>query len=157
MRLKQWILTDSVHEHFLPFTKPPHSPGHISDGNRPTSLTACYVHPMRRRMPSTPAPTDLRSAWSAGKRSDPTPVAGSPRTWSGWCWRTHSVQDDEEMAEYFQSLIHKEAKTWSNIRGHRYVQRREELRRGTKRRFKAVYYCENGSYSAQWARSLQVV
>lgn len=66
-------------------------PGLLSDGSWQTSPTGCCVHPVLQRRPSTPAPAGLRSAGSAGRRSDPTPGVGSLLTWFDWCSHTHSV------------------------------------------------------------------
>lgn len=70
-------------------------PGRISDENWQTSPAGCCARPMLRQRLSTPSPAGLRSAWSAGRRNDPTPAAGCPLTLCGWCSRTHSARREE--------------------------------------------------------------
>lgn len=67
------------------------APDQLSGGSWQTSPAECCVHPALLQKLSTPAPTGLRSAGSAGKRSGPTPGADFQLTWSGWCSRTHSA------------------------------------------------------------------
>lgn len=55
-------------------------PGLLSGGSWQTSPAGCCVRPVPQRRPSTPAQAVLRSAGSAGRRSGPTPGAGSLRT-----------------------------------------------------------------------------